>query len=202
MTLDTRVYVIDHVDLAELFVKCQSLLTAYDEKHRTPDQQRTKAYPESMDNEGGQGLPAWLMVHHGGERPYRTAQQIADHDEDCNLPSSKYYDADEPECDGTIGYVHRRQPCWYEVSYDTAYGYKGPDGMGCGDLHARLVAELGMWLDTKGVRWKWKNEFTGEVHEGYDRLTELGSSGFEASAWYRTSALPAIIARAAKEGPA
>jgi len=60
-----------------------------------------------------------------------------------------------------------------EVSFDTAYGYSGPEG-GCGDLHARLVRGLGEWLDGKGVRWSWLNEWTSEVHEGYERLTELG----------------------------
>src|SRR5690242_14095966 len=60
-----------------------------------------------------------------------------------------------------------------EVSFDTAYGYRGPEG-GCGDLHARLVRELGAWLDGRRVRWSWLNEWTGEVHEGYEGLSELG----------------------------
>lgn len=197
MTLDTRVYVTDNTDLRELFTKCQELLGAYDEDRRGPDRQRSKHYPTSLDNEPMQNLPAWLMVHHGGERPYRTAEELVEHDEDCNLPDSEYFDEDEPVCDGTSGYVHRKQPCWYEVSFDTAYGYKGPDGMGCGDLHARIVAELGAWLDAKGVRWKWRNEFTGEIHEGYESLIQLASGGFEATAWFRTMVVPAINARMA-----
>ena len=64
--------------------------------------------------------------------------------------------------------------------------------MGCGDLHARLVAELGIWLDQRGKRWKWENEFTGEIHEGYEQLIQLASGGFEATAWFRTMVVPAI----------
>lgn len=196
MTLDTRIYVTDHIDLRELFTKCQSLLTPYDDQHRGPELQRSKAYPKSLDNEPMQDLPAWLMVHHGGERPYRTAEQSAGHDY-CNHPSTDYFDSDEPTCAKT----EHDPPCWYEISYDTAYGYRDENGMGCGDLHARLVAELGAWLDAKGVRWMWKNEFTGEVHEGYESLIELASGGFEASAWFRTMVAPAIAARMAGGAP-
>jgi hypothetical protein len=180
MTLDTRIYVVDEIDLRELFTKCQSLLTQYDEQGRAPEQQRSKMYPGSLDNEPMQDLPAWLMVHHGGERPHRTAGD-----------GWKYAEPGDPVCTET----EHSPVCWYEVSYDTAYGYRGPDGMGCGDLHARLIAELGAWLDGKGVRWKWQNEFTGEVHEGYDRLIELASGGFEATSWFQTTVVPAITAR-------
>ncbi len=192
MTLDTRVYVIDHVDPQELFTKCQSLLTQYDERGRTPEQQRTKMYPDSIDNQPGQDLPAWLIMYHGGERPKRTQEQVDACDEDCNLPTSEYYDPDEPDCDGKTGWSHRAPACWYEVSFDTAYGYRGPDNMGCGDLHARLVAELGLWLDERGVRWKWKEESSGEIYEGYESLIHLATSGFAATAWFRSTVLPAI----------
>jgi hypothetical protein len=195
MTLDTRIYVVDEIDLRELFTKCQALLTPYDDQHRTPEQQQSKLHPESLDNEPMQGLPAWLMVYTGGERPYRTAEQAVAH-EYCNHPDSphaKYYGPGDPVCTET----EHDPPCWYEVSYDTAYGYRGPDGIGCGDLHARLVAELGASLDAKGIRWKWRNEFNSNVYEGYDQLIELASGGFEATAWFQTTVLPAIAARTA-----
>lgn len=192
MTLDTRVYVIDEIDLQELFTKCQSLLTQYDEQGRTPEQQTTKMYPDSLDNTPGQNLPAWLIVYHGGERPRRTQEQVDAHDEDCNLPTSEYYDDEEPDCDGVTGWSHRAPACWYEVSFDTAYGYRDSEGRGCGDLHALLVAELGVWLDERGKRWKWKLESTGEIFSGYEQLVRLASHGFEASAWFRTTVAPAI----------
>lgn len=60
------------------------------------------------------------------------------------------------------------------VDFDTAYGYHGPEG-GCGDLHVRLVRQLGAWLDERGVRWSWLNEFTDEVFQGTDGLETLGT---------------------------
>jgi hypothetical protein len=69
--------------------------------------------------------------------------------------------------------VYHRQGEPVEVSIDTGYGYRGPDG-GCRDLHARVVAELGQWLDSKGIAWSWQNEFTGETHPGYEGLADFG----------------------------
>src|SRR5690606_25459508 len=134
----------------------------------------------SIGNLPGQGLCALLDISYRPGAPLRTPEQAAEHDEDiCNLP-----------CDGD-----RHPPaCWLEISINTAYGYKGDNGEGCGDLHARLVAELGQWLDERGIRWSWKNEFTGDIHSGYERLIDLCSAGFEATAWFRTSVLPAIEA--------
>ena len=84
--------------------------------------------------------------------------------------------------------------CWLEVSLDTAYGYKDALG-GCGDLHARFVANLGKWLDAKGAPWTWMNEFTGEVHAGTDGLDELGASGAEAQQSIAGTVLPALAAK-------
>lgn len=205
MTLSTNVYVLDEVDVRELFQFAQRLLTTYDDRPipQSPDQQvwrdeeRSDIWNEPgtrvIRNELGQGLPAILDIAYGPDGPLRTAEQAAQHDEDCNLPGNKYYDPDNPDCDGD----HYRRACWADLDLDTAYGYRDSRGWGCGDLHAVLVAEIGKWLDERGVRWEWKNEFTGEVHGGddrYERLIELVSGGFEASAWLRAAALPAIAA--------
>lgn len=212
MTLDTRVYVLDEVDHREVFRECQRLIGQYATDRRGPDQQRwtdeqNKTWskgesfvelgnPWTIGNDVGQGLPAWLLVYYRPAESYRSADQSAEHDEwTCNFPGAKHYEPDEPLCDET----EHDQPCWLEISMDTAYGYRGPEGMGCGDLHARIVAELGQWLDAKGARWKWRNEFSGEIHEGYERLIDIASSGFEASAWFSTTVAPAIAAQIAKE---
>lgn len=195
MTLSTNVYVLDEVSHLEVFLYCQSLLRDYDSQGRGPDRQRWRdeqdqeyrngrwaVYPDSswtIENELGQGLPAWLILGYRPGAPLRTAEQVAVCDEDC-----------EPDCDRS----RHDRPCWLDVDFDTAYGYDH-DGMGCGDLHAVLVARLGQWLDARGVRWEWRNEFSGEVHGGedrYERLIDLASGGFEATAWYRSTVLPAI----------
>lgn len=195
MTLSTNVYVLDEIDPREVFRFCQGLLTKYDEDRRTPDQQvwsdePRKTYRDrqliddpdgrrSIANQLGQGLPGILDITYRTGGPLRTEAQAAEHDEDCS-----------DDCSGRW----HDQPCWLDVDFDTAYGATFEGGMGCGDLHAALVAELGQWLTGKGIRWRWRNEFTGEVHDDPAKLIELVSGGFEAAAWFQTSALPAILA--------
>ena len=187
MTLDTAIYVRGPVDHKALFLKCNQLIGAT-ERTRSKDEQDT-SYHEgewiaapgnawTIMNEPGQGLPGWLMVHYRPGAPLHTAEDAARHDEDC-----------EPDCDGD----HYIRACWLRVSLDTAYSYSDAYG-GCGDLHARFVAALGAWLDERKVPWSWKNEFTGEVHQGTEGLDDLGSRGAEAAAWVRKTVLPAIAA--------
>jgi hypothetical protein len=177
VTLSTYVYVKDRVDHRAMFTRCNQLIGA-DEgtKFREDD--------DSIHNLPDQGLCAWLLIYHGHGEPHTTPEAAARHDEDC-----------EPDCDGD----HYDRACWARVNFDTTYSYSGPDG-GCGDLHARLVAELGAWLDERGIDWEWRNEFTGQVHQRYDGLTELGGGGAEASDWFRNIARPAIMAHIAQNG--
>lgn len=187
MTLSTDVYILDPVDPVDVFRYCQTLLSAFDEEGRSPDQQQSEvdngwrgSGSLTMQNTMGQDLPAWLMLHYRRGAPLVTEEQAAECDEDC-----------ESDCDGE----YHPQPCWINVDFDTAYSYRGPNGMGCGDLHAVLVAGLGQWLDQHGVRWAWRNEYTGEVHDNAESLIELVSGGFEAKAWLESTVLPAIMGR-------
>jgi hypothetical protein len=196
MTLSTEVYVQGWVNQREVFAFCQGLLAQHDDQQRTPDQQITEDSSWSgktrcLMTRGGQGLPAWLMVTYNPSGPYRTDEEQQAHDEDCNIPGNEYYDADEPVCDGSSGYPHE-PACWVLVDFDTAYGYTGANGWGCGSLHAWLVAELGQWLDARNIPWSWQNEFTGEIHTGYENLKDLGEGGLNASTWFRSTVLPAI----------
>lgn len=199
MTLDTRIFVLDKVDPHEVFRFCRDLLGATDQHKFTDEQDSTwrkgesfvePANPWTISNNPGQGLPAWLMLYYRPGAPLRTPEQAAEHDEDCNLPENSIYVPEWGPCDGE----HHRRACWLTVSFDTAYSYEDERGYGCGDLHADYVSRLGQWLDKQGVRWEWENEFTGEVHTGYSRLIELASGGFEATAWFKTTVLPAIAA--------
>lgn len=187
MTLNTRVYVQGPVDLKEMFRYCQEMISVFDVERRTADQQEWRLTPEVLMNEGGQGLPAWLMIYHGGERPCRTEEQAAACDDCC-----------EKDCNP----ADHEPPSWYKVSFDTGYGYQGPSGMGCGDLHTLFVAKLGFWLDDRKVPWKWLNEFTGVVHDDYESLADLSGGGRQASAWYANVAAPAIEAHIRKLGAA
>jgi hypothetical protein len=197
MTLDTTVYIHNQIDAHAVFAKCRELIGATGRHTFTDKPGWANDGTRFLGNDLGQGLPALLSIGYRPGGPLCTPEQSAEHDEDCNLSGGDYYDPAEPLCSGT----HPRRPaCWLEVSFDTAYGYRDAHGRGCGDLHAALVARLGQWLDEQSVRWSWQNEFTGEVHDGdgrYERLIDLCTSGFEATAWFRTVVLPAIAAELA-----
>jgi hypothetical protein len=190
MTLSTDVYIVDKVDPFEVFRFCQTLLTKYDDpRHMPPDEQKIRnkqdtsytgtpgvweAQPDnpwSLDNAADQGLPAWLMTAYRPDGPLRA--ETAGHDEDCD--------------DDCTGKYHDRA-CWMKVDFDTAYSYRDVRGWGCGDLHAAIVAELGAWLTSRSVRWEWRNEFTGEIHDNPEALAELISGGADAAAWLRQMA--------------
>ena len=172
MTLDTRVYICGRIDHRELFTKCNQLIGAHEGIAFTDKE--VESGERRLYNHPGQGLCALLDVRYRRDAPL--------------LAPGAHYRYCEPEDeDHTHCFPH-----WVEVSFDTAYGYKSDSGEGCGDLHARLVAELGQWLDAKDIRWSWQNEFTGEVHQGYEGLTELGPGGAEASTWFRDIVAPAL----------
>lgn len=196
MTLSTNIYVLDQVDPHEVFRFCQEMLGRHDEDRRGPDQQRwsdeqTSIYrdgnwavhpdsPWSISNDIGQGLPAILDIDYRPGAPLRTPEQAAAHDEDCDT-----------DCSGT----YHDRACWLDIDFDTAYGYRGPEGMGCADLHAAFIGELGRWLDGQGIAWEWRNEYTGEVHGGGERYTALAgfmSDGFAGTAWFETAVKPAL----------
>lgn len=196
MTLSTNIYVLDEASPHELFRHCQTLLTKYDEERRPWNQQKCSDLPSRVfrggefitepggpwriGNDLGQGLPAILDIDYQPGGPLRTPEQAAEHDSYCG-----------EDCDGE----YHGRACWMDIDFDTSYGYHDSEGRGCGDLHALLVAQVGEYLDARGVRWEWHNEFTGEVHGGddrYARLVGLCSGGFEAAAWFRASVLPAL----------
>jgi hypothetical protein len=184
MTLDTNIYILDRISHRDVFVKCNQLIGATEATEFHNEQIKTwrngEGKPEpgnawAIGNKACQGLCALLDIYYRPDAALRAA------DNGC-----EWY------CDPDCSDEHSNPACWLEVSFDTPYGYRDEQGRGCGDLHASLVSQLGQWLDERGVRWLWENEFTGEVHSGYERLVDLCTGGFEASAWFRTSVLPAI----------
>lgn len=200
MTLNTRIYVLDQIRHRDAFTKLAQLLGVTEET-RIEDRQDPSwrlgerivepGNPWTIETVPGQGLPAWLMVHYRPDAPYRSEAEAAEHDEDiCNLPDREWYDADEGPCDGS----DHAPACWLEISLDTGYGYRGENDEGCGDLHAKLIAQFGSWLREHNIRWKWLNEFTGKVFDGFAGLETLGSSGHEANAWFTAEVAP-LIAR-------
>ncbi len=65
--------------------------------------------------------------------------------------------------------------CQAELSWDTSYSYaKGT--YGCADLHAAALCHLASLLPD-GVGLSWKNEYTGDLHEGVEFADLLGLAG-------------------------
>lgn len=159
MTLNTYVYISDEIDRHEVFKKCNELIGADDSVKWKEEPINLGKNELWLRNLPGQGLPAWLSIYSREEGEWHTTYQDAQNCED-------YCDND---CDGE----DHGPPCFIKVSFDTAYGYNGPRGQGCGWLHAQLLAQLGVSLTEKGISWKWQNEFTGEIHTEYDKLRTL-----------------------------
>jgi hypothetical protein len=173
MTLSTKVYVHDRIDVRRLFETCNRLIGA-PETVRYTDKAVTYGDYWSIGNDPGQGLCAWLIINYRPDGPLLAGPEGC---EDCGPDCSWQHDP----------------ACWAIVDFDTGYSYRDEHG-GCGDLHARLVHQLGRLMYAGDVSWSWRNEFTGELHQGYDGLEALGSGGRKAEHWMRETVLPAIEA--------
>lgn len=123
-----------------------------------------------IDNVPGQGFKAWVMTcsRLDGERMIRPAED----------------DPDDPRPEFDEGYV--------SVNLDTAYGYR-EGGLNCTTLHASVIVDLGQWLLSQGVTFRWRNEYTGEVNAGFNGIEDFIGSGDEASAWFESTVKPALL---------
>ena len=188
MTLNTNVYIHDPVDIDALFLFGQSLVSDGRDVVEWADEEAWRAPGmRSRYNRLGQGLCAiWDVSYRADGQPLRP--DAAAHDPDI--------------CDDICDGKWHQTAHWVEVDFDTAYSYSDEKGRNCGGLHAELVAQLGRWLDERGISWSWENEFTSEVHGGpdkYERLADVLGGSAEARSWFLTRALPAIVASAVTE---
>jgi hypothetical protein len=153
MTLSTDVYIQGPVDLNALKYVVQATLAEFDEYGRTPDQQLWEGESDTFRNSWsttlGQGLPARTFIHYGSDVVWRQL--------------------DDVEEDGFVTPAH-----FASIDFDTAYGYRGPEGQTCSALHVQLMTRVGKWLDEQSVPWKWRDEFTGEIHAAYDGFDTFG----------------------------
>lgn len=175
MTLTTRVYVHDQISRSEVMDYCNRLLEApKDVATRDEEMWLAEDGRRVMGNLPCQGLDGLLKVY------YRA--------------NAFYEEEDRYEHDGEERWLSSPK-CWIQVSIDSPYGYRGENGESCGGRHARFVFDLGRWLDLKGVRWSWKNEYTGEIWSGedrYQRLMDLVDSGEKSRDWFRNTFIPAL----------
>lgn len=197
MTLDTSIAIGKPTPVRPLFDFCRELLgTPADTRVNEGVCDGSRLGQKEIYNPGGIGLPAWLWIYYGADGPFEVHQ----HDEFCSVTLGGKYDTTQQEIDEHAEWIANdpTENGWaaIEVTFDTAYGWRGPSGESCSDLHARLIRAVGQWCDRKGLPWKWQNEFTGEWHDGTDGLDEFGDAFRSTGAqdWFTTKVLPAIEA--------
>lgn len=183
MTLNTLVNLTGPIELDAAFdIALRALLTAADEMdrypgaliERNPDWQSGYSY-DYVGTKIGQGLPG-----------ITDAKRMSDGSD---------FQPERDEDDGEIW--TDTQPWSVQLSWDTAYGYRGKSWRSASALHgAALTALHGALPD--GITMRWQNEFTGEWFNGIDGLDEFMGEGEKAQA-FATLATALIVANA-REG--
>lgn len=201
MTLDTRIYIYDKVDQDEVKAKVDELLGI--ENPRSYEEMGSGPYgcvdegTRELSNRIAQGFNAWVMTYsnpdgirysdeHKAEQE-RWHNEYHEDPEDCS-PERCPADLDFSKLEHDAG-IH-----YMQISMDTAYGFRNDKGWNCTTLHAWVIINLGSWLDERGIRWAWENEYTGEIHHGLDKeaLEEFLGGGRDAAAWFHGTVMPVI----------
>ncbi len=193
MTLDTRIFIYDSVDHMETFEKVCELLDIPDTKNfRDEVGQPYGCVPgREISNEVAQGFDAWVMTYSNPEG-IRLSEEYLQEQVRWNAKMRETYpdeadDIVDPTSTDPEAGVH-----FMQISMDTGYGGRSTRGESCTELHARVIAQLGQWLDERGLNWGWYNEYNGKYYSKYDGLNEFLRGGLGAMDWFQNLALPAI----------
>lgn len=159
MTLATTIQILDPHPPEPLFRFCRELIGATQARftHRpnvSPKYRHDPAtmHPAEYANPPGQGLPAWLEVAYATDGPI-IDPYLAEKDEE--------------------GWPHDPPHC-LKVWLDTTYGYTADNGAGCGDLHAWIVLEVGLWCEARNLRYRWNDESSGVWYDSVLDVLTLG----------------------------
>lgn len=216
MTLDTRIAVrAANVSAHEIFMYCRTLLSTPDGTPYCTEADNHTGEPRNpgekeLWHRPGLGLDAWLMLYYGadGSLPCHV------HDDFCDaevgpakwdtrpVPQMVTQEMVDEHAEWVASDPTENGWATVEISIDTAYGFKGDNGESCSDRHARFIHELGLWLDTRGCEWMWKNEYTGEWFTGRDGLDAFGryhASEGGPGEWFAGVVIPAIAASMIEE---
>ena len=190
MTLDTRVLLHSWTDPVELHTWFNK------EVLRVADREPIfLTTPTSIRNQLGQGFDAIFDVDWNEDRkPYDWLPYHG-----ISLEAARGWNVTEAEARADYERDVKRYSAWptgvIMISWDTAYGYRGENGEGCSELHAKFITRLAAeFLAPRGIGFHWQNEFTGEWNEGLSGLTEFAGDGIAARSWFRDSVLPAVLA--------
>lgn len=81
-------------------------------------------------------------------------------------------ETDDPELEDDD--VHYNPHAYIELSFETAYGYRGPDGEDCSALHRTILLSLASYVTSHGGEFIWNDEYTGVWHTGIEPISTLG----------------------------
>lgn len=154
MTLSTDIYVLDKVDPMEVFNYCNSELLHVDNPRFSDEESSWSKGTRRIMNAPGQGLNAWLSVSASLEGGPLHPEDVWETE-----------DLEEPYLMSPKSYL--------TVNFDTGYSYSDEFG-GCETLHRRYIENLYDYFAEKGIKIKWRDEFTGEIHDGLDGLDGFG----------------------------
>jgi hypothetical protein len=183
MTLNTSIAIGKPYNVHEVYAYCRTLVNTPEhiKPNTGPDPEQQKHWPgqKYIANPGGIGLCAWLWINYGADGP------MLQEPDDPNDQDEVDYLKNSPTSNGWAA---------IEVTFDTTYSYRSDSGEGCSQLHARLVAELGKWLDDRALPWKWQNEYTGEWFDSYNGLDAFVDAHRSTGAadWFNNTVLPLI----------
>jgi len=199
MTLSTNIYILAPFDAEDLHNWVNKNLLKLTVKPETT------VSPKRRGNVLGQGFDAIVTIQHNEGKLF---SRISDLDDEF-AGMIEFYEkhsefVTENETPETLALKSVQDTLKYEaksplsfgmLNFDTAYGYQGDDGMGCGDLHALWIVRLvNEYFGPKNIRIRWQNEFTGKYYNNAKGVETLGSGGKDAKAWMEGTVLPAIAA--------
>ena len=169
MTLDTRVFISGPIDGEAAFaLALRAVLTA----GGTLDRLNGAIIERTAEGRA----PAWMYEKPAGKEvlarweSWQKSDSIATPPQGLPAATTCYYRADGSPL-VPVSEPGGRPACAVEVSWDTAFRYRGPAG-GCCDLHAAAL----IWLYDnlpEGCGFVWRNEFTGEDNVGLSGLGEF-----------------------------
>lgn len=182
MSRVTTVFILQKTDPKEVFDFCNSLMGA--ENPRVKNTSNERGYI-SYANEWDQGLPALMSVLAHEERDVNPE---AYYDE---LYEEDFIDCDDPE-------PRMMEPaCAISLSFDTTYGYRDEFG-GVDNLHGRYIIALHDWLAEKGISLKWKEEYTGDIHDGLNNIDRMIGNE-KSSVFYNEIFMPTVVKHIQRE---
>lgn len=192
MTLATMLVLHEWTDPIELHTWFNANVLKVADKNPTIRQTKT-----SIGNALGQGFDAIFEVDWREDRSAIVWFDRASEEENMRRHVPSIYTAEEAaeELFSMESYYGAYPDGVIKIDWDTAYGYRGPGGMTCTDLHAMFIVRLAKeYLEPRGIGFTWQNEYTSEWNVGLTGFDDFGSSGAQAQSWFINTAAPAIAA--------